>query len=133
MNYTGAGLHPEQEVLLVSISLNPSLTGEEIREQLESRGKSFTRERFSSHVDSLVEKGLIGLEHEADKYNWRLTELGRLALKKLRAAYRFEVVYARENKADSEVIKKLSKEKDLFERACTAADIRRRRRSTDST
>lgn len=124
-------LDRDEEVLLVAISLNPEKDGEEIREEITTEKIPFSVQDYSRSLDTLLQKGYVELAEESDEYNWRLTELGRLALMKFSTLLKFDVIYARETNADEEVLNELLSDKEMFEKAHRAAKVRSKRRSRE--
>lgn len=122
-------LDRDEEVLLVSIALNPDKSGDEIRKTLDSDKKPFETVNFSKCVDTLLVREYVEMVDDEDSpLVWRLTELGRMALMKFKTILRFDLIYAHETGVEEEVIKNLSQEKQLFEKAHQAAKIRARQR-----
>lgn len=109
-------LDRSEEVALVKIALNPDSTGEEIKDELNTNVR-----KFSDCVDTLIERGYIELGADKDERNWRITELGRLALRKFSTVLKFDLTYARKSGQNKDVLDRLKSRKLMFERALNAA------------
>lgn len=118
MNKMGAtkDLSKSEEVVLVKIALNPQLTGEELKENLDTDAKS-----FNDCVETLIRRKYIELLDSDEEYNWNITELGQMALEKFATVLDYDLRYAKSVGAEKEIVKKLNNRKMMFKRALNAS------------
>lgn len=118
MNKMGAtkDLNKSEEVVLVKIALNPELSGEDLKDRLDTDAES-----FSDCVDTLIHRRYVELKSPEDEYNWEVTDLGRMALDKFATVLNYDLRYAKEVGADKKIVNKLNNRKLMFERALNAS------------
>lgn len=118
MNKIGAtkDLSKSEEVVLVKIALNPELTGEELKDNLETDSKS-----FNDCIDTLIQRKYIKLLDSDQEYNWEITELGEMALEKFATVLNYDLRYAKSVGAKKEIVNKLNNKKLMFKRALNAS------------
>lgn len=113
-------LSKSEEIVLVKIALNPELNGGELRDKLKT-----STESFSDCLDTLIERQYVEMCEHDDALNWRVTELGRLALEKFTNVLKYDLLYARKRgDVETEIVSRLRKRKLMFERALKACEGR---------
>jgi len=113
---TTKDLNKSEELVLVRIALNPDKTGEELKNKLNTDVES-----FSDCIDTLLARGYVALGSEEDENNWRITELGRMALEKFATVLEYDVVYAKRTEVDEDIKRRVNKKKMMFQRALNSA------------
>lgn len=113
-------LSKSEEIVLVKIALNPELNGGELRDKLETSTDS-----FSDCLDTLIERKYVEMLEQGSSLNWRVTDLGRLALEKFANVLRYDILYAKKRgDIEDEILVRLRKRKLMFERALKACEGR---------